>query len=147
MDGTNILQVRNSTTASRPTDPCPDNTRRWCKKARKSGERGTSPVVCPERIGLNDCNHKSKDLPHPIPCLEHDMSVDCPRNIKVDLDIVCGGYVDAFLLPNSTHQYFPSLIHLTLTRYCLPRDPGSLVAAFTPDAAAVAAATAACFPA
>ena len=55
------------------------------------------------------------------------MSADCPRNIKVDLNIVRRGYVETFLLRKPTYQ--PSLHlylrNLVLTRYCLPRDPGS----------------------
>lgn len=48
MGDSNILQVRNNTTASPLTGPYPDNTHRWYKKARKSGERGTLLVACPK---------------------------------------------------------------------------------------------------
>ena len=87
-DDSNILQVRSNTTASLLTDPYPDNTRRWCKKARKSEERGTLLAACPKTSQFEGHNHKKNDLPHPISSLEHDMPADRPRNIKVDLDII-----------------------------------------------------------
>ena len=52
-------------------------------------------------------HHEPGDLPHPIPRLEHHMSVRCTRNIKVDLDIARRGYVGNFLLRKSTYQIQP----------------------------------------
>jgi len=102
----NILQVRSNTRASPLTGPYPDNIRMRSNKARKSGGRETSLVAC-QTDRFEGHHHKPRDLPHPIPRLEHYMSVDRPRNIKVDLDIVRRGYVDTFLLRKSTASIPP----------------------------------------
>lgn len=130
----NILQVQSNTRASPLTDPYPDNIRTRCKKARKSGERETSLVAC-QTDRFEGHHHRPRNLPHPIPRLEHYMSVDRPRNVKVDLDIVRRGYVDTFLLQKSTQSIPPFAYtqrNLVLTRYCLPRNAKSFVAAFGP---------------
>lgn len=105
----NILQVRSNTRASPLTDPYPDNIRMCRNKARKSGGRETSLVAC-QTDRFEGYDYKPSNLPHPVPRLEHYVSVDRPRNVKVDLDIVRRGYVDAFLLRKSTPS-IPLFVH------------------------------------
>jgi len=74
----NILQVRSNTTASPLTDPYPDNIRMRCKKARKSGERETSLVVCSKRVSFKDTIKSQATYPIPYRVL----NITCPLIVR-----------------------------------------------------------------
>jgi len=88
---------------------------KWLRNDHGVASAGRSLTRCQSQTGrLEGHYHNPSDVPHPILRLKHPTSVDCPRDIKVDLDIVRGGYIDTLLLRkpmspciNTAHRLYP----------------------------------------